>query len=75
MVAKGTGVEDAVCAVVVLDCGVSHVDCGFWSSCCQSFGVFVDIVEVVLEMVSYTSALRLHIATYVELGILSNLLC
>jgi hypothetical protein len=68
-----TGVEDTICAVVVLDCGISHVHCGFWSSCCQSFGVFVDVVEIVLGIVSCPFTLDGLSGTYVEFRVLSNL--
>jgi hypothetical protein len=53
VVTEGTGVEDTVCAMIVLNCGVSHIDSGLRSPSCQLFRVLIDIVEIILEQVSY----------------------
>ena len=48
MVAEGTGVEDAVCALVVRNCLVAEVDRRFWGASGELFGVLIDVVEIVL---------------------------
>lgn len=52
VVAEGAGVEDAVGALVVGDGLVAEVHCGFGGAGCEFFGVFVDVVEVVLGLES-----------------------
>ena len=52
MVAEGAVVEDALGALVVLDCGVAEVDSGFGGAGGEFSGVFVKVVEVVLGNIS-----------------------
>ena len=51
VVAERAGVEDAVGALVVADCSVAEVDCGFWGAGCEFGGVFVEVFEVILQVV------------------------
>lgn len=48
MVAKRTGIEDPVCALVIGDGLVAEVDGGLGSTCSEFFGILVDVVKVVL---------------------------
>lgn len=56
MVAEGAVVKDAICALVILDGGVAEVDCGFGSSGGEFSGVFVEVFEVVLNVVSLVAS-------------------
>ena len=50
MVAQGTGIQDAGCALEVRYCGVAEIDVGFGGAGCEFGCVFVEVVEVVLCM-------------------------
>lgn len=53
VVAEGTGIEDAVCTLVVLDGLVAEVDCRLWSASGKFRSVFVEIVQVILHPCQY----------------------
>ena len=52
MMTQRARVEDAVRALVVGDGLVAEVDIGLWSAGREFFGVFVDVVEVILRLLA-----------------------
>lgn len=48
VVAEGAGVENAVCALVVLDGLVAKVDSRLWCASGEFCGIFVKVIKVIL---------------------------
>ena len=52
MVTERAAVENAVCALVVCNCGIAEIDGRFRGALSEFAGVFVEVIEIILDNVS-----------------------